>query len=86
MSVRGYGALAQRLARLEASVPRLGVLCVTEDRQPGGTVYILPDGQQLTAKQLQDFVQRRRVGVLVIDDLPGKMTGQENERKVEDVR
>lgn len=70
MSVRGFGSLERRLARLEASLPALGLLFVWEDRMPSGTLYILPDGQQLTETQLQEFIRTRRVGVLVIDDLP----------------
>lgn len=80
MSVRGFGSLERRLARLEASLPALGLLFVWEDRTPNGVLYILPDGQQLTETQLQEFIRTRRVGVLVIDDLPRNGEGEEEKK------
>ncbi len=76
MSVQGLGRLVRRLERLEGAQGAPAVLVVSECHRDKNALYALPDGQEMTLQEVQDYMRRRNLGVLVIDDLPRQNDGE----------
>lgn len=76
MSVQGLGHLVRRLERLEGAQGAPAVLVVSEYHRGKNALYALPDGQEMTLQEVQDYMRRRNLGILVIDDLPRQSNGE----------
>lgn len=76
MSVQGLGHLVRRLERLEGAQGAPAALVVSECHRDKNALYALPDGQEMTLQEVQDYMRRRNLGVLVIDDLPRQNDGE----------
>ena len=75
MSVQGLGRLARRLESLESAQGAPAVLVVSEYHRGENVLYALPDGQEMTLQEVQDYMRRRNLGVLMVDDLPRQNNG-----------